>query len=56
MALDKMGVGHCPKRGVGLTTELMAGAYLKSLEEDDEASKLNEAEEGRSRPGRRLTA
>jgi NTE family protein len=43
-----MGVCHCPKRGVGLTTELMAGAYLKSLEEDDEASKLNEAEEGRS--------
>jgi hypothetical protein len=26
----------------------MAGAYLKSLEEDDEASKLNEAKEGRS--------
>ena len=30
------------------TTELMSGAYLKSLEEDDEASKLNETEEGRS--------
>ena len=30
------------------TIELMSGAYLKSLEEDDEASKLNEAEEGRS--------
>ena len=26
----------------------MSGAYLKSLEEDDEASKLNETEEGRS--------
>ena len=39
------------------TSELMSGAYLKSLEEDDEASKLNETEEGRSavsKPSARL--